>query len=101
MVANYLSFKQKNVSTVLKLKYFYVSTQCAPLFPIILTIKTDCFYTKHSSIDFMDDCVLCAVRTETSILVFKGSAMAQALISRPITAEARVRSWASPCEICD
>jgi hypothetical protein len=29
-----------------------------------------------------------------------GCAMAQAVRRRPLTAEARVRSWVSPCEIC-
>ena len=29
-----------------------------------------------------------------------GRAMAQAVSCRPLTAEARVRSWVSPCEIC-
>jgi hypothetical protein len=33
-------------------------------------------------------------------IAVKGRAMAQAVSRRPLTAEARVRSLASPCEIC-
>jgi hypothetical protein len=62
--------------------------------------------TTEISLHFYQDSIHTAQRTRLLLLqrligkCCKGRAMAQAVSRRPLTAEARVRSWVSPYENC-
>jgi hypothetical protein len=45
-------------------------------------------------------CLTSGMKVHNSLRIMKGSAMAQAVSRRPLTAESRVRTQINPCEIC-